>query len=158
QPAIATEFLDPTLVSRAQRYERDAVASLCDRNLEPLYRVCQALTGEPAAAEELAGVALLKALDGLTGFSGDSAAFHVWLPRLAAGAAAKRRPQGEGIRQALAGLSNFDYELVALRILGEVDIDHLSPVLSAQPSSLRAWLVTALRELDGRSGTGWGPD
>lgn len=158
QPAIATEFHDPTLVSRAQRYEPDAVASLCDRSLEALYRVCLALTGEPAAAEQLAGEALLKALDGLAGFGGDGAAFHVWLLRLAAAAAARRRPQGTGTRQALVELSNFDYELVALRILGEVDVDHLTPALNAQAPSLRAWLVTALREVDGRSGTGWGPD
>jgi DNA-directed RNA polymerase specialized sigma24 family protein len=158
QPAIATDFLDPTLVSRAQRYESDAVASLCDRSLEALFRVCEALTGEPAAAEQLAGGALLKALDGLPAFDGDGAAFHVWLLRLAVTAVAKRRPQGAGTRGALARLSNFDYELVALRIMGEVDVDRLAPALNAQPVSLRAWLVTALRELDGRSGTGWGPD
>ncbi len=158
QPAIAPEFPDPTLVSRAQRFERDAVASLCDRSLDALYRVCLALTGEPAAAEQLAGTILLKALDGLAGFTGDSAAFHVWLLRLAAAAAARHRPQSAGMRGALAALSNFDYEVIALRILGEVDVDRLSPALNAQPASLRAWLVTALRELDGRSGIGWGPD
>lgn len=158
QPAIATVFPDPTLVSRAQRFERDAVASLCDSSLDALHRVCLALTGDPPAAEQLAGAALLKALDGLAGFSGDSAAFRVWLLRLAVAIAAKHRPQGTGIRQALAGLSNFDYELIALRILGEVDVDRLSPALNAQPASLRAWLVTALREVDGRSGIGWGPD
>jgi DNA-directed RNA polymerase specialized sigma24 family protein len=158
QPAIASEFLDPTLVSRAQRYERDAVASLCDRSLPTLHRVCFALTGEAAAAEQLAGETLLKALDGLSGFSGDGAAFHVWLLRLAATAAAKKRPQGAGTRAALAALSNFDYELITLRILGEVDVDHLTPALNAQAPSLRAWMVTALREVDGRSGTGWGPD
>src|SRR5207253_20666 len=98
------------------------------------------------------------ALDGLAAFDGDSAAFHVWLLLLAAGTAAKRRPQGAGTRQALARLSNFDYELVALRALAEIDLDHLSPALNAQPPSLRAWLVTGLREVDGRSGTGWGPD
>ncbi|HEY4026350.1 MAG TPA: DUF5667 domain-containing protein [Candidatus Dormibacteraeota bacterium] len=158
QTAIATEILDPTLVSRAQRYEHDAVASLCDRSLDTLYRVCFSLTGDQDAAERLAGGALLKALDGLPGFDGDSAAFHVKLLRLAAGTAAKHRPQGAGVREALARLSNFDYELVALRILAEIDLDHLWPALNAQPASLRAWLVTALRELDGRSGTGWGPD
>jgi len=55
-------------------------------------------------------------------------------------------------------LSHFDYELVALRVLGEVDIDHLAPALNAEPASLRAWLVSAFREVDGRSGTGWGHD
>jgi DNA-directed RNA polymerase specialized sigma24 family protein len=158
QPAIATELHDPTLVSRAQRYERDAVASLCDRSLDTLYQLCLALTGVPADAEHLASEALLKALDGITAFTGGGAAFHVWVLRLAAGMAAKRRPQGDGMRARMAAPSNFDYELIALRVLGDVDIDHLTPALNAQAPSLRAWLVTALRELDGRSGTGWGPD
>jgi DNA-directed RNA polymerase specialized sigma24 family protein len=158
QPATAPDVLDSTLVARAQRYEHDAVASLCDRNLEALYRMCAALAGDPEVAESLAGDALMKALDGLASFDGDGSAFHVWLLRLAAAAAARRRPQGDGIRGALARLSHFDYELVALRVLAEVDVDHLAPALNAQPANLRAWLVTGLREADGRSGTGWGPD
>src|SRR5207248_3252979 len=97
-------------------------------------------------------------LDGLPGFDGDGAAFDVWVLRLAAGAAARQRAQTAGLRLALARLSNFDYELVALRLLAGIDVDHLAPAMSGQPASLRAWLVTALRELDGRGGTGWGPD
>lgn len=158
QPATAPDVLDPTLVARAQRYEHDAVASLCDRNLDALYRMCAALAGDDELAESLAGDALMKALDGIGSFDGDTSAFHVWLLRLAAAAAARRRPQGQGIRGALARLSHFDYELVALRVLAEVDVDHLAPALNAQPANLRAWLVTGLREADGRSGTGWGPD
>lgn len=158
QAAIASEVWDPTLVSRAQRYEREALATLCDRSLDALYRVCIGLTGDPAEAESLAATALQKALDGLPNFEGDSPAFHVWLLRQAAGAAARRRPAGEGARGALTRLSNFDYELVALRVLGEVGVDHLAPALNAEPASLRAWLVSALREMDGRSGTGWGHD
>jgi hypothetical protein len=158
QSVTAPDILDPTLVARAQRYEPDAVARLCDRNLDTLFRMCAALAGDPELAESLAGTALMKALDGLPGFDGDGAAFRVWLLRLAAAAAARRRPQGDGIRRALGGLSNFDYELVALRVLGEVGVDHLGPTLNAQPANLRAWLVTGLREADGRSGTGWGPD
>src|SRR5258708_10227827 len=156
--AIAREMNDPTVVSRAQRYERGAVATLCDRSLDALFRVCLALSGEEAAAEELAGGALLRAVDGLPAFDGGAAAFHVWLLRLAVTAAAKRRPPGQGTRQALAQLSNFDYELVGLRVLAEIDPDHMAPVLNAQPDTLRAWLVTALREVGGRSGTGWGHD
>jgi DNA-directed RNA polymerase specialized sigma24 family protein len=156
--AIALDINDPTLVTRAQRYERDAVATLCDRSLDALFRVCLALTGEEAAAEDLAGGALLRAVDGLPAFDGGAAAFHVWLLRMAVTAAAKRRPQGHGTRQALTQLSNIDYELVALRVLAEIDPDHMAPVLNAQPDTLRAWLVTALREVGGRSGTGWGHD
>jgi DNA-directed RNA polymerase specialized sigma24 family protein len=158
QPATVPDVLDPTLVARAQRYEPEAVASLCDRNLDGLYRMCAALAGDPEVAESLAGDALMKALDGLAGFEGDGSAFHVWLLRLAAGAAARRRPRGDGTRGALGRLSNFDYELVALRVLAEVDVDHLGPALNAQSANLRAWLVSGLREADGRSGTGWGPD
>jgi hypothetical protein len=162
QPAIATEHPDPTLIARAQRFEPDAVASLCDRNLGALYRMCEALSGSPLAAEEVTAAALLKALDGLPGFDGDGAAFDVWVLRLGAVQAAKRRPQAAGgpddVRGGLVHLSNFDYELLALRVLADVDVDHLAPALNAQPASLRAWLVTALREVDGRSGTGWGHD
>lgn len=158
QPATTTELLDPTLVARARRYEREAIASLCDRNLDGLYRMCLALMGEPAAAEEVAGIALMKSLDGLRHFEGDASAYRVWLLRLGATACSRRRPQADGVRGAMARLSNFDYELVALRILGEVDIDRLGPVLNAQSANLRAWLVTGLREVDGRSGTGWGHD
>ncbi|HKF76008.1 MAG TPA: DUF5667 domain-containing protein [Candidatus Dormibacteraeota bacterium] len=159
QPAIITDFIDATLVARAQRYERDALAGLCDRSLDTLYRMCAALAGDPDAAESIAAAALLKALDGLPGFDGGAGAFHIWVLRLGASGASRRRPQAEnGIRAALAHLTNFDYELVSLRLLADIDVDHLAPVLNAQPASLRAWLVTALRELDGRTGTGWGPD
>ena len=149
---------DPTLVSRAQRYEREALATLCDRSLDDLYGLCLALTGVPTEAETLAAGALKKALDGLPGFEGDSAAFHVWLLRLAASAAARHRPAGDGVRGALAPLSHFDYEILALRVLAGISVDHLSPALNAEPASLRAWLVSALRAVDGRSGTGWGHD
>jgi DNA-directed RNA polymerase specialized sigma24 family protein len=158
QPATAPDHIDPTLVARAQRYEREAIAELCDRNLDVLYRMCDALMGDAEAAESLADTALLKALDGLPTFDGDGAAFDVWLLRLAASIAARRRPHTAGLRLAMARLSNFDYELIALRLLAGIDIDHLEPALNAQPTSLRASLVSALRELDGRSGTGWGPD
>ena len=158
QPATAPDHIDPTLVARAQRYEREAIAELCDRNLDVLYRMCDALMGDAEAAESVADTALLKALDGLPAFDGDGAAFDVWLLRLAAGTAARRRPQTAGLRLAMARLSNFDYELVALRLFAGIDIDHLVPTLNAQATSLRAYLVSALRELDGRPGTGWGPD
>src|SRR5262249_29373612 len=157
QAAIASEVWDPTLVSRAQRYEREGLATLCDRSLDAVYRVGLALTGEAAEAESLAAAALQKALDGLPSFEGDSPAFHVWLLRFAASSASRRRPAGEGVRGGLTRLSNFDYELVALRVLGEIGVDHLAPALNAEPASLRAWLVSAFREVDGRSGTGWGP-
>ena len=158
QAVIASHVWDPTLVSRAQRYEREALATLFDRSLQALYDVCLALTGDPTEAESVAAAALRRALDGLPNFDGDSAAFHVWLLRLAASTAARRRTAGEGVRGAMTRLSHFDYELVALRVLGEVDIDHLAPALNAEPASLRAWLVSAFREVDGRSGTGWGHD
>ena len=158
QAVIASHVWDPTLVSRAQRYEREALATLFDRSVHALYDVCLALTGDPTEAESVAAAALRRALDGLPNFDGDSAAFHVWLLRLAASTAARRRPAGEGVRGAMTRLSHFDYELVTLRVLGEVDIDRLAPALNAEPASLRAWLVSAFREVDGRSGTGWGHD
>jgi hypothetical protein len=123
-----------------------------------LYRMCEGLVGEPVQAEAMAAHALHKALDGLPSFAGDGPAFDVWLMRLGAAAVARRRPQIAGLRLAMARLSNFDYELVALRILAHVPVDCLAAEMNAEPASLRAWLVGALREIDGRTGTGWGPD
>ncbi|HLH67506.1 MAG TPA: sigma factor [Candidatus Dormibacteraeota bacterium] len=158
QPATAPEHLERTVIARARRYEREAVAELCDRNLDRLYRMCEVLTGTSQAAEEVVEAAFMKALDGLPDFEGEGQAFDVWLLRLGASVAARRRAPGVGLRARLGRLSNFDYELVALRVLGEVDSDRLSPALNAPPANLRAWLVSSLRELDGRAGSGWGYD
>ncbi len=156
--ASVAKQADPTLVPRARRYERDAVAELCDRNLPLLWRLCLAVTGDPETAESVVDAALQRALDGLEDFQGDGPGFDVWLLRMAATGCARHRPGGSGVQGGLARLSNFDFELVVLRCLGEVDCEHLSPALSAPVPNLRAWLVSALRELDGRAGSGWGDD
>lgn len=167
QAAISNDLFDPTVVARAQRYEHQGIATLVDRSLDSLYRMCVALVGDAEEAESIIAQTLQKALDGLSTFDGDGAAFHVWLLRMAAASAARRRrsdggsspsEQGAGIRAGLARISHFDYQLLALRILGQIDVDHLAPALNAEPATLRAWTVTALREVDGRSGTGWGHD
>jgi hypothetical protein len=134
------------------------VAELCDRNLPLLWRLCLAVTGDPETAESVVDAALQKALDGLEEFQGDGPGFDVWVLRMAAADCVRHRPGGSDIQGSLARLSNFDFELVALRCLGEVDCEHLSPALSAPAPNLRAWLVSALRELDGRAGSGWGHD
>jgi hypothetical protein len=123
-----------------------------------MYAMCSALLGDAESAELLTGRALLKALETVEGFDGDGAAFDLWLLRLAAAEAARHRAQTAGIRADLNRLGNHEYELLALRVLGEVDTDHLSPALDVRAASLRSQLVMALRRLDDTVGAGAGGD
>ena len=154
QPATAPAHPDPSLLLRAREYDREALAELCDRNVGRMYAMCSALLGDPESAELLTGRALLKALESVETFSGDGAAFDLWLLRLAAGEAARHRPQTAGIRADLSRLSNSEYELLALRVLGEVDSEHLVPALGTRAAALRSHLVLALRRLNDTVGVG----
>lgn len=158
QPATAQAQPDPSLLLRAREYDREALAELCDRNVGPLYAMCSALLGDPEAAELLVGRTMLRALEGLPGFSGDGPAFDLWLLRLAASEAARRRPVTAGLRGDLTRVSNHEYELVALRVLAHVDTDHLAPALGVRATTLRSQLVAALRRLDGTGLPGTGAD
>jgi DNA-directed RNA polymerase specialized sigma24 family protein len=158
QPATAPAPPDPTLLLRAREYDREALAELCDRNVGRMYAMCSALLGDSESAELLTGRALLKALEAVETFAGDGAAFDLWLLRLAAAEAARHRPQTAGVRADLSRLSNSEYELLALRVLGDVDTDHLSPALAVRAATLRSQLVVALRRLDDSVGAGAGGD
>jgi DNA-directed RNA polymerase specialized sigma24 family protein len=149
---------DPTLLLRAREYDREALAELCDRNVGRMYAMCAALLGDSESAELLTGRALLKALETVESFEGDGAAFDLWLLRLAAAEAARHRAQTAGVRADLNRLGNHEYELLAVRVLGDLDTDHLSPALDVRAASLRSQLVMALRRLDDTVGAGAGGD
>jgi DNA-directed RNA polymerase specialized sigma24 family protein len=149
---------DPTLLLRAREYDREALAELCDRNVGRMYAMCSALLGDSESAELLTGRALLKALETVESFEGDGAAFDLWLLRLAAVEAARHRAQTAGVRADLNRLGNHEYELLAVRVLGDLDTDHLSPALDVRAASLRSQLVMALRRLDDTVGAGAGGD
>jgi hypothetical protein len=58
------------------------------------------------------------------------------------------------VRADLNRLGNHEYELLALRLLGDVDTDHLSPALDLRAVAMRSQLVMALRRLDDTVGAG----
>ncbi|MDQ6921846.1 MAG: hypothetical protein M3170_09630, partial [Candidatus Dormibacteraeota bacterium] len=138
--ATALAHPDPTLLLRAREYDREALAELCDRNAGRMFAMCSALLGDPESAELLTGRALLKSLESVETFEGDGAAFDLWLLRLAAAETARHRAQTAGVRADLNRLGNHEYELLALRVLGDVDTDHLSPALDVRAASLRSQL------------------
>lgn len=156
--ATALAHPDPTLLLRAREYDREALAELCDRNAGRMFAMCSALLGDSESAELLTGRALLKSLESVETFEGDGAAFDLWLLRLAAAETARHRAQTAGVRADLNRLGNHEYELLALRVLGDVDTDHLSPALDVRAASLRSQLVMALRRLDDTVGAGAGGD
>jgi DNA-directed RNA polymerase specialized sigma24 family protein len=156
--ATAPAHPDPTLLLRAREYDREALAELCDRNAGRMFAMCSALLGDSESGELLTGRALLKALEAVETFDGDGAAFDLWLLRLAAAEAARHRAQTAGVRADLNRLGHHEYELLALRVLGDVDTDHLAPALDVRASSLRSQLVMALRRLDDSVGAGAGGD
>jgi DNA-directed RNA polymerase specialized sigma24 family protein len=157
QPATSS-VPDPTLLLRAREFDREALAEICDRNVGRMYTLCATLLGDTEAAELLVGRALLRSLDGLESFTGDGAGFDLWLLRLAAAEAARHRPQMAGIRADLTRLSHHEYELLALRVVGDVDTDHLSPALGVRAVALRSQLAAALRRVDGAVGASPGAD
>jgi DNA-directed RNA polymerase specialized sigma24 family protein len=150
------------MIDRARRFERAAVESILDRCLDPLYRMCFALTGDAERAESLAHHALLKGLDALSGFHGDESEFRAWLMRAAALAAARRQPSEPGLRHSLAQLTTAEYELVALRVFAGLSTELLALSMGTRQTVLRAHLLSALRALAGERGNGtlpWaGPD
>lgn len=152
---------EPPLLERARAYERDALEALFERCFERTYAMCVALTGDAGAAEALTRKAALRGLAVLPGFGGDPAQFEALVLRAAASAAARRRESGSGLRRGLAQLTASEYELLALRLFGELPTERLASLLGARPGALRAQLLEALRALAGdgeRGGLPWGHD
>lgn len=76
-----TEDADELLARRAQAGDRAAAGELARRHLPQLARVVRRYVSE-ADAEDVAQRAMMRALDGLQGFRGESA-FRSWLHRIA---------------------------------------------------------------------------
>lgn len=141
--------IDRPTIERARNFERAAVEAILERCLDPLYRMCFALTGAPQQAEVLTHQALMKGLDALRTFRGEESDFLAWLMRSAARTAALRQPSEPGLRRSLAQLTAAEYELVALRIFAGLSTEVLAPSLSSRQTVLRAQLLSALRLLAG---------
>ncbi len=134
---------------RAQRYEKDALEELFNRNLEAVYAIAHALCGDANAAEALAGQAFMKALDGLPSNRSEAARFDTGVRRLAATGGLRRLPMASGVRAGLGRLPRAQYEVVALRLLGGLSTELLASHLGRRPAAVRAQLADGLRELGG---------
>ncbi|MDA1036096.1 MAG: sigma-70 family RNA polymerase sigma factor [Chloroflexi bacterium] len=74
---------EPTLVSAAQRGDREAFARLYEENIDKVYRYLRARLNEPADAEDVAAVVFIKAMQGLPSYQDRGAPFVAWLLRIA---------------------------------------------------------------------------
>ncbi|MGH7881699.1 MAG: RNA polymerase sigma factor, partial [Candidatus Dormibacteraceae bacterium] len=138
---------DPPLIKRARCYERGALEELFNRNIDTVYVLAYALSGETAAAEQIAEAAFVQTLAKLHRFSGDGRGFGAWVLRLAA--TMIRRSGGEegGIRSDYVRLSAQLKEILALRIFGGLDCERIAYLTHRPIPDVRLRLVEALRRL-----------
>ncbi|HEX4211799.1 MAG TPA: DUF5667 domain-containing protein [Candidatus Dormibacteraeota bacterium] len=138
---------DPPLVKRAQRYEREALEELFDRNVGRVYALCFALGGGANRAETLAAQAFLRALDRIGTSKGDARAFDGLVLRLAAQLAGKGEAPQDLLRARYQELSLHDQEVVALRLLADMESDRIVQVCHRSVGEVRRDLVRSLRHL-----------
>lgn len=141
---------DPPLLKRAQRYERDALEELFDRDIGRVYSLCFALTGSAEQAEALSSRVFRRALESLPSFNGDARAFDGWVLRLAATAAGRSHARGDDVRDAYRQLAGHEQEILALRLLAGMDSDRVARVTRRSATDVRTALAETLRKLRGR--------
>ncbi|MCX7896594.1 MAG: RNA polymerase sigma factor RpoE [Rhodocyclaceae bacterium] len=151
---------DLLLVERAQRGDRHAFGLLVAKYQRKLLRLIQRLVPDPAAAEDVAQEAFIKAYRALPNFRGESA-FYTWLYRIAVNAA-KNWLASEG--RTLTAVSEAadeegeeeenhalwrDEETPDRLLLSKEIGETVSRAVEALPEELRMALI--LREIDGLS-------
>jgi DNA-directed RNA polymerase specialized sigma24 family protein len=139
---------------RAQRFEREALEELFDRNVGRVYSLCFALSDGIEDAEVLAGQTFRQALDRLTSFQGDARAFDGWVLRQAAMAAGRHGRPDDVLLTRFRRLSGNDQATVALRLLAGMDSDRVAQAMRRPAGDVRGTLVAGLRRLSGHS-LGW---
>lgn len=138
---------DPPLVKRAQRYEREALEELFDRNVGRVYALCFALGGGANRAESMAAQAFLRALDRIGTSKGDARAFDGLVLRLAAQLAGKGDPPQDMLRARYQQLPVHDQEVLALRLLADMESDRIVQICNRSVGEIRRDLVRSLRHL-----------
>jgi RNA polymerase sigma-70 factor (ECF subfamily) len=148
-------------------------ASTAERHLDDVYRYLLYVTADPATAEELTSETFERALGRWAKFDRRRGNERTWLCQLARGAALdyfraeerrRRREEraaepdrgaelelpddyGPVLRQALRTLSAADREVVALRVILELDARTAARVLGISPSACTTRLNRALEKL-----------
>jgi DNA-directed RNA polymerase specialized sigma24 family protein len=141
---------DPPLIKRGQRYEREALEELFDRNIGRVYALCFALTGSGDEAETLTARAFRRSLDTLPSFNGDARAYDGWVLRLAATSAGRAHTDTGGLRGAYQRLAGHEQEVVALRLLAGFDADRVARITRRSAADVRTIVTESLRKLRGR--------
>jgi RNA polymerase sigma factor (sigma-70 family) len=165
-----------TLPARTARAQRPAgFAAVAERHLDDVYGYLVYLTHDAALAEDLAAETFEKALKLWRRFDPRRASARTWLCQIARTtaldwfrgeerrrrreerAATPERVDGgfvEGLspdlEAALASLSAGEREVVALRVLLELDGDEAARVLGVSPTAVSTRLSRALKKLEER--------
>jgi RNA polymerase sigma-70 factor, ECF subfamily len=152
--------------------DRPSFASVVDAELDAVHRYLVFLTGNRAVAEDLTGETFEKAFRSWRRFDPRRGTARAWLCRIARSAAldyfrseerrrrreeryARGAPQVEGLElgasaleAALAQLSPAEREVVALRVLLDLDGPTAARVLGISPTACSTRLSRALKRLE----------
>src|SRR5919202_1531509 len=167
-----------SIAARRERREERSFASVCEDHLDDVYAYLVYLTGDAGLAEDLAGETFERALRRWRRFDPRRGGAKTWLCQLARSTALdhfrserrrRRREEhyavrelrevpapsfGEGLspelEHALAQLSRADREILALRVVLELDGETASRVLGISPSACSTRLNRALQKLEGK--------
>jgi RNA polymerase sigma factor (sigma-70 family) len=165
----------PASLDAPAAFGAPAFADVVAEHLDAVYRYLVYLTGDRSAAEDLAAETFEKALRSWRRFDPRRGAPRAWLCRIAHSAAvdwfraeARRRRREEtwsrdlsdvdeavfaeglspALEQALGALSPAEREVVALRVLLELDGPSAARVLGISPTACSTRLSRALRRLE----------
>jgi RNA polymerase sigma-70 factor, ECF subfamily len=165
-----------TLPAGRMRVEsRPSFASVAERHLDDVYRYLLVLTRDPTLAEDLASETFERALRAWRRFDPRRGSARTWLCALARNAAldwfrADRRrrrreqavaePEGAleqhdlglspGLERALSKLSAADREVIALRVVLDLDPQQAARLLGVSPTACTTRLNRALKRLEER--------
>lgn len=168
------------LVQQAQRGSADAFAELYREHVQVIYRYVVHRVSDPQLAEDLTGDVFTKALEGLARYQDQGRPFLAWLYRIAHARVIDhyrrvgRRPEerdvdeeplpvspnmdermlrqqaAQALREAIAGLTADQQQVVILRFIEGYKIEDVAVILGKQPNAIKALQHRALRSLAGR--------
>ncbi|MGH7911300.1 MAG: DUF5667 domain-containing protein [Candidatus Dormibacteraceae bacterium] len=151
--ATIIDQTDPPLLKRARRYEREALQDLFDRNVDRVYAISSALTGDPAGAERHTRTVFKHVLERLDNFAGNAREFEAWVCRLAATENAPGPPT-DVLRRAYRSLDATSREILSLRVMTGLETGRVSHVVHLSDHEMLSALVRALRAIAGVPGRG----
>lgn len=162
-----------TWAQRLVRAERPSFAAAAEAHLDDVYAYLLYLTGDPTVAEDLTGETFEKALRRWRRFDPGRGSAKTWLCQLARSAALdhlrserRRRRREEAfapeerqepafatglspeLEQALRSLSAAEREVIALRVILDVDGESASRLLGISPTACSTRLSRALKKLE----------